>query len=380
MANLSTMRSIRLSVALLGLGALAAAQQRELLVVDLHGTPFERGVQHGTRLREPIADLLKSWRVDLQKRTGLPAEQAVPRFLAATRFVEAARRHTPELLDEVRGIAQGAGQDPETMLVYQLIDELWAQAGLVRQDKCSTIGVDRDGERPCLVAQNLDVPTWMHRYPTVLRIAHGEGGLRSLVVTLPGLVAANGVNNRRVAVCVNTILQLRPTPDGLPVAFVVRGLLARESHAEALQFLHAVTHASGQAYTIGGPDVAPCFEASAGGVVPWQARQGFTWHTNHPLASQDWSPSHLAASQRRAVTPDKVPACNRYDAIAGKLPTDRRPTRDDVLAALRLDGPATPVCNEGTYVCTLFVLGTTPELHITAGDPVHAPFQLVPWQ
>lgn len=371
-----SMRTSSLFASMLWFAALAPAQ-RELLVVDLHGTPFERGKQHGTQLRTQIADLMGPWRRDVTARTKLDADEFVTRFLRATRFVDAAKQHTPDLLDELRGIAEGAQQPYETMLVYQLIDEIWAQAGLAKQDKCSTIGVDRDGDTPGFVAQNLDVPEWMHRYPTVLRIAHADSRLRSLVVTLPGLVAANGVNNHRVAVCVNTILQLRPTPDGLPVAFVVRGLLARSSHAEALQFLQSVPHASGQAYTVGGQDTSPCFEASAGGVVPWQARSGFTWHTNHPLASVDWSPAHLRASNKRGVPPTEQPACSRYDAIGKQLPADRRPTRDEAIAALRLSGPSSPVCNAGTYVCTLFVLGEKPELHVTPGSPVQAAFQVV---
>ena len=357
------------------LTATGGAQQGELQVVDLRGSAFERGKQHGTQLRTQIADMLAMWKSDLERTSRLPAATFVSRFLAATQFVEATKVHTPELLDEVRGIAAGAEQPFETMFVYQLIDEIWAQHGIVAQDKCSTIGVDRGGDQPSLVAQNIDIPPWMHRYPTVLRIRDADSGLQSLVVTLPGLVGANGVNNRRVAVCVNTILQLRPTPAGLPVAFVVRGLLAQRDHAAAVAFVRKVTHASGQAYTIGGPDTAACFEASASAVVPWQPKPHWTWHTNHPLASSDWSPSHLAASKRGGVAPETPLQCNRYDAIAALLPNDRRPSSDEVLQALRLHGKESPVCNPGTYVCTLFVLGEQPELRIAVGDPNRNPFR-----
>ena len=369
------MRRLASRAVLVLAAATCPAQQHDLQVVDLTGTAFERGKQHGTQLKAQIADLLPPWRGDLERASGLPAATFVTRFLAATQFLDAAKQHTPDLLDEVRGIAEGAGQPFETMFVYQLIDEIWAQSGIVARDKCSTIGVDRDGDRPTLVAQNLDIPQWMHRYPTVLRIHHADSDLQSLVVTIPGLVAANGINNRRVAVCVNTILQLRPTPTGLPVAFVVRGVLAQRDHAAAVAFLRAVTHASGQAYTIAGPDSAPCFEASAAGVVPWQAASHWTWHTNHPLASTDWSPSHLASSERRKVAPETPLRCRRYDAIAASLPRDRRPTDEDVLQALRLRGKDSPVCNEGTYVCTLYVLGERPELRLAAGDPNTAAFR-----
>ncbi|MCA8964768.1 MAG: hypothetical protein H6838_01540 [Planctomycetes bacterium] len=355
------------------------AQERSLTVVDLRGTPHERGLTHGKQLREQIGVMMKAWQRDLETGLKVDLDTFVTRFLAATKFDEAARQHTPELLDEIRGIAEGAGQPYERMFAFQLVDELWAQHKLGVGDKCSTIGVDRDGDTPGLVAQNLDLPQWMNRYPTVLRIHHDGSDLQSLVVTLPGLVGGNGLNNHRVAVGVNTILQLRPCPDGLPVAFVVRGILAQRSHADALAFLKRVKHASGQAYTVGGPDHSPCFEASAGEVLRWQpeGRDGWTWHTNHPLVNTDWSPSYLAIAKADARPPEKQMPCSRFEALDRALPAGKRPTFDDVVAALRTTGPETPVCNPMTYVCTVMVLGEKPELHISPGPPTKVPFQVL---
>ncbi|MCB9876892.1 MAG: hypothetical protein H6835_04735 [Planctomycetes bacterium] len=357
---------------------LLAQDTPQLHVVELSGTPYERGVQHGAALKDEIAAMLAGWKADLKQASGLDAETVVTRFLGATKFDEAARRHTPELLDEVRGIAAGAGQTYETMLCYQLVDELWAQ-GSELVDKCSTIGVDRRGDAPTLVAQNLDLPEWMQGHPTVLRIHDASrrgahGALESLVVTVPGLVGANGVNNHRVAVGVNTILHLRPRPDGLPVAFVVRGLLARTSHADALAFAQQVPHASGQAYTIGGPDTAPCFEASAGGVVPWQPADcdGWRWHTNHPLRSRDWSPGWHHAAKEHGFDVEQVPGCNRYDALTAAL-AGTRPDAAQVERALQ-ECTAAPVCNAMTMTCTVMTLGEKPELRLTAGRPDQHPF------
>ena len=46
-------------------------------------------------------------------------------LLAATRFVPAIEASTPELLEEVRGIAEGAGVSFERILAYNLMDEEW---------------------------------------------------------------------------------------------------------------------------------------------------------------------------------------------------------------------------------------------------------------
>lgn len=355
-----------------------SAQQRELTVLDLRGSAYERGLEHGHKLKEAIAGLLRAWDRDLAQGLHVDRKEFVARFFAATGFEAAAKQHTPELLDEIRGIAEGAGQTYETMFVFQLIDEQWAQHELGTGEKCSTIGVDRNGDTPGFVAQNLDLPPWMNDHPTVLRIHHADG-LVSLVVTIPGVVGANGVNSARVAVGVNTVLQIRPCPDGLPVAFVVRGLLAQHSHDDALAFLRRVKHASGQAYTVGGPDHSPCFEASAGGVVPWQpeGREGWTWHTNHPLVSTDWSPIHLRQCKAKDVPVEQREQCPRFDALDHALPAGARPTLEQVKAALCLHGEKTPVCNPYTFVCTVMVLGEVPELQVTPGPPTAAPFQVV---
>ncbi|MEZ5967166.1 MAG: C45 family peptidase [Planctomycetota bacterium] len=352
-----------------------AAPRREMHVVELSGTPYERGLQHGETLRAAIAEMLAHWRRDVRKATGREADDFVARFLAATHFDDAARRHTPELLDEVRGIAAGAGQPFATMFCYQLIDELWALGHTVATDKCSTVGVDRTGDAPAFVAQNLDLPQWMHAHPTLLRIRDASrrgaaGALESLVVTLPGLVGGNGVNNHRVAVGVNTILSLRPSSDGLPVAFVVRGLLACTSYADALQFLRDVPHASGQAYTVGGSDTAPCFEASAGGVVPWQpaGRNGWRWHTNSAEVSRDWAPHRVALAAARGSASERAPTCPRFAALDRALPEGRWPDVEQVVTAL-CESAAAPVCNDMTYCCTVMVLGERPELRVACGRP-----------
>ena len=56
---------------------------------------------------------------------GIPAAEHVAGLLGATRFVPAIEASTPELLEEVRGIAEGAGVSFERILAYNLMDEEW---------------------------------------------------------------------------------------------------------------------------------------------------------------------------------------------------------------------------------------------------------------
>src|SRR5204862_7422542 len=113
---------------------------------------------------------------------------------------------------------------------------------------------DRIGDQPAFAAQNLDIPAEAHGFQVLLRVRDESRGLQTLVVTESGLVAAAGMNSARVAITCNTLLQLRPCRAGLPVAFVVRGVLMQKDQAAALAFLQGVPHASGQNYIVAGPD------------------------------------------------------------------------------------------------------------------------------
>jgi hypothetical protein len=74
--------------------------------------------------------------------------------------------------------------------------------------------------------------TIYHGFQTVLRIHADRRGLETLVFTIPGILAANGLNSRSVGVCVNAVTQLSYSPEGLPIEFVVRGILRQGFCAE----------------------------------------------------------------------------------------------------------------------------------------------------
>ncbi|MCR9243983.1 MAG: C45 family peptidase [bacterium] len=357
----------------------AAGSQRTVRVLDLHGTPFERGFQHGQQLKAEIAALLPHFERDLLERGMGTVDEFVEWFLGATKYDEAIRRHVPGLLDEVRGLAQGAGQDFDTMLVYQLVDEYWVQSMLrERGDKCTTVGVARDGGQPTIVAQNLDVPHWMHRYPTVLRIRHSDSELASLVVTIPGLIGAMGLNSNRVGIGVNTIMQIQSCRDGLPVAFVVRGVLEQPNAEAARAFLQRVRHASGQAYTIGGPDDVTCHECSANAIVRFVPERGpdRVWHTNHPVASKDYSELYRGWVAQSGGDPDNFDfGCTRFPAVERVLSRDGVCGPDAIEAALSARGSG--VCNPSTYTCIVMQLGEAPTLRMSAGAPDQAEFTTV---
>lgn len=358
-----------------------SAPKRELKVLHLSGTARERGVQHGTQLRSEIAAIVGLWKQDLRKSTGTDADVLIKAFLGQTDFTPAIKKWTPDLLDEVRGIADGAEQPYETMFAFQLVDELWVFADKGGAEHCTSLGVARSGTHPAYVAQNMDLETFRDGFQAVLHIAASASAPEQFVFTSAGLIGLNGVNSRSIAITCNTLLELAASHDGLPVAFIVRGVLAKAAAEDAVAFLKGVKHASGQNYIVGTGDRVFDFEASAGKVVEFRPSDDgrVVFHTNHPVANDDLKPWHRA--MRQLMSPAQWASSNsptRFASIEKRL--QRPPAaidEDAIKAALRSqDSARHPICRSlaagaasYTFGATIMTLSGRPSLQVTMGPP-----------
>jgi predicted choloylglycine hydrolase len=364
--------------AALGAGADGA---RVLKVIDLSGSPYERGLEYGRRLRTEIGKVVDLWKEDLGKQGKGDPDSLIKRFLAETNFEPAIRRWTPDLLDEVKGIADGAGLPFETMYAFQMVDEVWVYLDQAAAGHCSSMGVVKTGGHPAYVAQNMDLEPYRDGFQVVLHIAGNPSLPEQYVFTCAGLIATNGVNNRSIAIACNTLLQLSASRDGLPVAFVVRGLLAQTRPEDAVKFMKGVKHASGQNYILGAGDQVFDFEASAHQVVEFRpAVDGsIVYHTNHPLANDDIKPWHL--KQMASLSPEersKGDSETRLASVQGRI---RQPAAaidvEVIKETLRShDSNVHPVCrsireedSSFTFGSTIMTLSDTPSLEVTMGPP-----------
>lgn len=366
-----------LLIAIVGPPSLPAPKLR---IVDLEGgTPYHMGLVHGRTLKGEIRELVKRWKADIEKTYGVPADDFIAEFLKKTDFKPAISRWTPGLLDEVRGIADAAGVDFDTMYAYQLIDELWAIGPDVMPAKCTTIAAGKRNGKPAYVAQTLDIPEFYHGYQTVLRVRDEKDDLETLVFTIPGVVAANGLNSRSVGVCVNAVTQLAYSTKGLPVDFVIRGILRQKTYEQAVDFLQRVQPAAPQTYVLGGPNQVSVFERSAGKMsrfVPFEGAE-FSYHTNRPMINDDFNPRFPDMLKSKDMTLESYRAqCQRFNFLGGLLKDNSAAIDLDSLQALFKDR-VSGINNATTYGCTIMVLGEDPELHVSPGRPDLAMFQVV---
>lgn len=368
----------RIVLAILAAAPLVAAPQeqlehRDVRVLELSGTPHERGLAHGRALKAEIAELIADYEADLERTYKVDAATFRARFLADTDFMPAIEKWTPGLLDEVRGIAEGAELEFERVYLWQLADEVWSMGSWALREKCTAIAVGPRGAQPTIVAQNMDIPGFYQKYPLLLRIRRTDGP-DVLALSCPGLIGVNGMNSASVAVACNTLLQLAPSRTGIPCLFVVRGVLRAENLAAAEAWLKRAPHAVGQNYTLGDPTGARAFECSAGAKVRFQPEPegDFTYHTNHPLVNTDWHPDYLARCKDRDVEPaEGLRTCWRFQALTERVRAGKPLTPDTLRAALASrDDARGPICGDWTYGCTLFLLHEgAPRLQLSPGRP-----------
>jgi hypothetical protein len=120
----------------------------ELKYLVLDGSPYNRGLVHGKTLKNEIREVVDRWKADIAKSSGMDSDTLIKKFIADTDFITAIEKWTPGLLEEVRGISDGSEIDFNTILTYNLPDEVWHYIDENISDKCSGIGISKRGNPP----------------------------------------------------------------------------------------------------------------------------------------------------------------------------------------------------------------------------------------
>ncbi len=361
-------------------------------VLILKGSPAERGQTHGEALKDEILELITRWKRQI-KDAGIDPDAFIDQFLQETNFMAAIKRWTPGLLEEVRGIAQGAGVDFETIFALQLFDEEWHRRNeklwLLEQQNnhCSALGVFGQGDSAPLLAQNMDLPGHYDGGQVLLHIKDPESSVEAFVFTAAGIIALNGVNSHGVGICCNTLPQLNHAPHGLPVAFIVRGVLAQPTHQDAVAFINGIKHASGQNYIVGGPQETVSLECSSGQVCQYIPYPGAkrVYHTNHTLVNDEHQMFHeyyakLPPNGKQKIDQLGANSFARFDLLENRLRgVSKVITVEEIKSILSShDGPVCVDRKKGqglTFGCTIAELSMPPVLHLAPGPPCSTDFE-----
>ncbi len=362
----------------------------KMRVLDLYGTPRERGRQHGEELREQIGRHYDLFRENIELDTGMDSQKYLDQFLAKTDFIPAAEKYTPDLLDELRGISEGSGRSFQEVFARMLSDEdPWyrqiVKFGRGIPEHCSCLG-SREGGRS-LIAQNMDSPLYYDGFQTLLRVHEPDSDVESLVFTVAGKISLAGMNNYGVGICCNSVLFLDFNVRGLAEDFIVRKVLQQKSLEDALAFMRSVPHASGQNYVLGDPGRVTDLECSASKVIELPMRPGSNRfvHTNHPLnndntASWDamWKLGEQETPELIEILKARMTTYNRFNTLQQGIEADL--PLDVKRATALLSDHSAPVCQHHyhqlnyTLGCLIMELDAqNPRLNVTGGPPCSTP-------
>lgn len=363
------------------------ASKRVLREITLTGSGYELGLQHGKLLKKEIAEIVSKWKDNTTKALGKDASLVLKEFFQYAQFDDAIKMWTPDLYEEVRGIAAGSGQAFNDIMALNLLDEFWVYEDKISNHHCSGIGVPSINGSTGYIAQNMDIESYTDGYQILLRLAKNGKQPEQLILTHPGLIALNGMNETGVGACMNTLMQLKASSKGLPVAFIVRRIINTTDKEELLNFIKTVPHASGQNYIIGIRGDVYDFEASSNKVVRFnpENKNGTIYHTNHPLANDDVKEWFKQFDPKSTVV-SNLQNSNSYIRLAAveKRVKENVIVNDVIIKeALRSkDDKFNPVCrapkNGGfTFGSVIMTLTGNPNLQITAGPPDESEYRKV---
>jgi len=373
----------------LSIGCFGQATTRALKKVTFSGSGYALGLQHGKALKKEIGEIIVAWKKNTSAQLGKEADLVLKEFFDYADFDAAIKKWTPELYEEVKGIAEGAGQALNDVLVLNLLDEFWVYINNLHNHHCSSAGVPARNGQPGYISQNMDLENYTDGFQVLMRLNRTERSPEQLILTHPGLIALNGLNEEGIGVCVNTLMQLRASAAGLPVAFVIRRIINSTDKEDLLSFIQSVNHASGQNYIIGIKGEVFDFEASANKVVRFDPmnRNGAVYHTNHPIVNDDIKPwfKKYDPNLSDELKPVHSNSHLRFQAVENRMTAKQVVTDTVIKEALRSrDNEDNPVCRTNnrngfgfTFASVIMILNDTPSLQILAGPPDESDYQKV---
>lgn len=355
------------------------SKMHPLPFIAISGEPYARGVQHGSALGDLIAlypQILREVLADEAAWRGLtslsPAPEMADLKARAMSFLPAYERHFPELVEEMRGIADGARLPfADVMLVNTRADT----SGAAPADSlCTAFATGRNATagKQILSGQTLDQHPANRPALAILRIEPSRGPA-ILMCTFAGLVGYPGINSTGLSIVQNALSTGQWNASGMPHYLMKRAFLEQNSVAACVKLARTLSSCSSSNYIVSdGAGLIADMEVTPMGVEIVGEGRDWLVHANH-----FWSPHWTGSDALRRSMPDSPIRQSRLEyLLAGRI---GRLSVADLKAALA-DHHNSPcaICRHQEKVQTIAAIIQEPEagrLHVAAGNPCKARYQ-----
>lgn len=341
--------------------------------IEVAGSPREMGRQIGEAAGNEIRGFC-AVALSLVNKTLRVSRAAADEVVAAA--LRSAEQYSPDMVEEIRGMAEGAGVSAEDIMLLQVRNQLQpdADAG------CTSLSLAGERQLPSgrLVAQNWDNDPDLQPFTVVLtRRPTGKPAL--MTITQAGLVAYIGFNDAGIGVCLNTL----PAPSrrfGVPHYFTVRGIYEAASLDAAVHAVQRANRAIPANIMLATPQGPADLEVTLEHVhVLRSDGAGGITHTNHC--------HHSELTSLNGRFPELIQSHERQRRVDQLLNLPQRsPSLEEVKAALRdHQGHPRSICRHPNddaktgFWETVFSVIIEPQarrMHVSRGTPCEHPYEI----
>jgi isopenicillin-N N-acyltransferase-like protein len=350
-----------------------------LPVISVKGKPGEVGFQYGKECREMIRKNVHLYFRLFQHYAQMDRNQAIS---LAQRFIPVIQAFDPAILEEIKGIAEGAHLEFEEILAINARTELMFPESLATGGECTSMVAlsEATAGGEVLIGQNWDWKPHLIDSSVLLEIEQ-EGRPNVVTLTEAGMVGKIGLNSAGIGTCLN-FLKSPVDRVGVPMHVLMRGILNSERMGDAIRKIVDQDRGSSSNCLIAHREGAAMdFETAP---KEWDfiyPEKGVIVHTNH-FHSERLRPIDTNVS----LFPDSLVRFGRARQKmmdrAGKIIVEdfKEVFRDHVnypCSICRHPDARDPEVEHFQTVASIIMNLTTKEVHIAAGPPCQNEYEMM---
>ncbi|WP_041364665.1 C45 family autoproteolytic acyltransferase/hydolase [Neorhizobium galegae] len=257
-------------------------------LVEISGTPFERGQQYGEQAAERILKGIGHYKDQLHS-SGLKDSDLATMI---DRFAGAIDEYGSQYIEEMRGIASAVNTDLAAILLLNARTEILklarrrekGQEDFIQSDGCTGVFVMPGATRDDVFihAQNWDWKAECAETAVVLKIKRDDGP-DIITFTEAGGLARTGFNSAGISISGNYLETERDYRElGVPLAIIRRKVLEQDQLALSMQAVYATRKSASNNMMIGhAHGIAIDFECAPDETFLVHPQDGVLVHANH---------------------------------------------------------------------------------------------------
>lgn len=271
-------------------------------VFSVSGSHREVGQQIGESARKQVQNSIENARRFIEEAQDALQLDWKGAQIQSRKYLPFAQEHYPRYVEEMIGIADGAGVAFEDIAVINAMEAVTSDA--LHLEKCTSFAVNetRTADGHVLIAHNEDWLPWDEEDVYLIQ-AKPDNEPAFLAMTYGGLLPNIGLNAAGLAQCCDSVYP-RDSRIGIPRIIVSRAVLGASTISQAIRHMlvpqraagynHLFVHESGEMYNV---------EVSARQFAILPSTDGTLVHTNHYLDPQmktvEYEPDELVSTRIR---------------------------------------------------------------------------------